>query len=143
MNKSRKEKESQTLVGSSKVDNFLRKHGSRPIWQSCNSNSTLRCKYGYKGSFQIKSDFVKQDCKKERKMHISNYLSYFISIVEMLFYAGVPYGFGFLQYIFEKEGVFWMELCYDETNPEHIENCKIEESEISCSKNLTERPCQK
>ena len=75
-------------------------------------------------------------------MNISNYLSYFISIVEMLFYAGVPYGFGFLQYTFEKEGVFWMELCYDETNPEHIENCKIEENGISCNKNLTERPCQ-
>lgn len=35
-------------------------------------------------------------------------------MVEVLCYAGVPYGFGFIQYIFEQEGVFWEELCYDE-----------------------------
>jgi hypothetical protein len=66
--KFKEEKESQTLVGSSEeYNNFLRKHGSRPIWQSCNSNSTLRCKYRYKGLFQIKKDFVKKDCKKKEK----------------------------------------------------------------------------
>ena len=75
-------------------------------------------------------------------MKVSNYLSYFISLVEILFFMGAPFGFGFLQYIFEKEGVFWMELCYDETNQEHLENCQMEEIGISCNATLTERPCQ-
>ena len=76
-----------------------------------------------------------------RNLKISNYLSYLFSMMEILFYGGVPYGFGFLQYIFEKEGVFWKELCYDENNPEHVANCKVQESGLVCESNLTSTPC--
>ena len=74
-------------------------------------------------------------------MSFSNSFSYFISLVETLFYLGVPYGFGFLQFIFEKEGIFWKELCYDESNPEHLANCRMEESGLNCSSKLTSTPC--
>ena len=76
-----------------------------------------------------------------RNLKISNYLSYIFSMIEILFYGGVPYGFGFLQYIFEKEGLFWKELCYDENNPEHVANCKVQESGLVCESNLTSTPC--
>ena len=43
---------------------------------------------------------------------VSNYLSFVFSFLEIFIYGGAVYGFGFLQYIFEKEEVFWDELCF-------------------------------
>ena len=61
-------------------------------------------------------------------------------MIEVLCYAGVPYGFGFIQYIFEKEGVFWQELCYEEEL--HGALCEKQESgQIKCPSNLTSTPC--
>jgi hypothetical protein len=72
-------------------------------------------------------------------LKISNYVSYFLSMVEVLCYAGVPYGFGFIQYIFEREGVFWKELCYDEDL--HGALCEMQESGLECPSSLTSTPC--
>ena len=47
---------------------------------------------------------------------ISNWLAFFFAILEIFFYSGVAYGFGFLQYIFEKESIIWDRLCYDPLN---------------------------
>jgi len=61
---------------------------------------------------------------------------------EVLLYAGVVYGFGFVQYILELEGVFWNELCYDPNNPEHNSACTINAKEqVSCPEELTKNPC--
>ena len=39
--------------------------------------------------------------RKMRDFQLSNGISFFLSMCEVLFYAGVVYGFGFVQYIFE------------------------------------------
>lgn len=53
---------------------------------------------------------------------ISNYLAFAFSILEIFLYAGAVYGYGFVQYILEKESIFWDELCFDETK--HV-NCTL------------------
>lgn len=62
---------------------------------------------------------------------ISNWLAFSFAILEIFFYAGTCYGFGFMQYILEKEGVFWDEKCYD---PEKHKSCTIlPDGQIECS----------
>ena len=43
----------------------------------------------------------------------SNWLCLIFASFEVFFYSGVVFGYGFLQFIFEKENVFWKEHCYD------------------------------
>jgi len=45
---------------------------------------------------------------------ISNSIAFSFSILEVFLYAGAVYGYGFIQYILEKESIFWNELCFDE-----------------------------
>ena len=42
---------------------------------------------------------------------ISNYISYAISLIEILFIGGAVWGWGFMQYMFEKEYVFYDSQC--------------------------------
>ncbi|CBY41717.1 unnamed protein product [Oikopleura dioica] len=56
-------------------------------------------------------------------LKISNYISYFLSMVEVLCY----------------ERVFWEELCYDEEL--HAGLCEMQESGLKCPANLTSTPC--
>jgi len=42
---------------------------------------------------------------------ISNYISYAISLIEILFIGGAVWGWGFMQYMFEKEQVFYDSQC--------------------------------
>ena len=44
---------------------------------------------------------------------LSNWISLVFACLEIFIFAGAGYGFGFLQYIWEKESIFWDELCYD------------------------------
>ena len=53
---------------------------------------------------------------------LSNWLCLAFALLEVFFYSGVAYGFGFMQYIFEKEQVFWDAVCYD---PEKHPNCYL------------------
>ena len=45
---------------------------------------------------------------------ISNYISYAISLVEILFIGGAVWGWGFMQYMMEKEYVFYESHCLDD-----------------------------
>lgn len=56
--------------------------------------------------------------------------------MEILFYGGAVYGFGFMQYIFEKEEVFWDELCY---TSEKYPNCTQSMEEVHCP--FEKEPC--
>ena len=51
---------------------------------------------------------------------LSNWLCFTAAILEVFLFAGVAFGYGFLQYIFEKEQVFWDDVCYD---PKRHPNC--------------------
>ena len=55
---------------------------------------------------------------------IGNWVAFSFSVVELLFFAGVAFGFGFLQFIFEEEDIFWDELCHD------TENCSSQGSSL-------------
>ena len=44
------------------------------------------------------------------------------SLFEEFLFSGAGYGFGFLQYIWEKENIFWDEVCYD---PIEHPNCTV------------------
>ena len=45
---------------------------------------------------------------------ISNYISYAISLIEILFIGGAVWGWGFMQYMFEKEYVFYESHCLED-----------------------------
>ena len=45
---------------------------------------------------------------------ISNYISYAISLAEILFIGGAVWGWGFMQYMFEKEYVFYESHCLED-----------------------------
>ena len=45
---------------------------------------------------------------------ISNYISYAISLVEILFIGGAVWGWGFMQYMMEKEYVFYESHCLED-----------------------------
>ena len=51
---------------------------------------------------------------------LSNWLCLTFAMLEIFIFAGVAFGFGFMQYIFEKENVFWDDVCYD---PDKHSNC--------------------
>jgi hypothetical protein len=53
-------------------------------------------------------------------MTVSNNLALILAFLEVFLYAGVGFGYAFLQYIFEKENVFWDEVCYE---PEKYPTC--------------------
>ena len=58
---------------------------------------------------------------------ISNYISYAISLIEILFIGGAVWGWGFMQYMFEKEYVFYdsqcLDDCLDACLPENTSKC--------------------
>ena len=58
---------------------------------------------------------------------ISNYISYAISLIEILFIGGAVWGWGFMQYMFEKEYVFYDSQCFDDCLdaclPENTSKC--------------------
>ena len=45
---------------------------------------------------------------------ISNYISYALSIIEILFISGAVWGWGFMQYMFEEEYVFYESHCLED-----------------------------
>ena len=65
-------------------------------------------------------------CKTQIIM-LSSWLCLAFAILETFIYAGVSFGFGFLQYIFEKEQVFWDDVCYD---PNIHTNCSKPQGKI-------------
>ena len=65
---------------------------------------------------------------------IGNWVAFSFSVLELLFFAGVAFGFGFLQFIFEEEDIFWDELCHD------TENCTSQGSSLVCLED--KEPCE-
>jgi len=59
---------------------------------------------------------------------LSNWICLTFALLETFLFSGVAFGFGFMQYIFKTEEVFWDDVCYD---PEKHPMCeRISMSEI-------------
>ena len=58
---------------------------------------------------------------------ISNYISYALSLIEILFIGGAVWGWGFMQYMMEKEYVFYESHCLDDC----LEACGLEQQNTS------------
>ncbi len=55
-----------------------------------------------------------------RSKMIENFVSLLFGVVEILFFSGIGFGFPFLQYVLEKELVFYDEMCTDESAPANV-----------------------